>query len=774
MLNPLFLWFLPLALVPIALHLITLYRLRTLELPTYRFLMDSYIQQRRKIKLLEFLLMLLRTAFVALIVFLLARPVLQKFNFLGGQSGRDVAIVIDAGAPMGLRTGGSTSLERAQTVARKIVELLAKDDHVALIRAGEKPEVLLNRFASQPAAIDQEIGKIKVGASPSNIAAALEDIFNTTPRGTRIVYVLTDGNKRGWSGLRGHPVTRLAGTDNQLVVMNVGPTEPVVNLAAVGDPPRALNTIAGLPVMLSATVVNTSKDRPKDTTLSVMLDDQQVTQMNLSLQPGQRITRAVTLTPSKPGLLRGKFQLPADAFPDDDAYLFALNVAPKLNVLVVAPPPATPGAPESADLFLRTALSAPLAAEWGDQTPVDTKKIASSLEVTAIPPASLTDALIANADVIMLSNVPLDATWGPKLRKFVETGGGLFIFPGPAVVPAPYNTYIFGSPATPTPNGLPGWNLPGFTLESPVGNVDDEAGFLPVTGIDLSHPIFSAFNEQGSEYFGTVRIYRHFPIKLPLGGHPGAGRSSVLMRLPDRTPMLVESRLGEGHLLVAGFSATPDWSNLPLKPEFVPILLRGVAYARRAPNVEATAAVKPNEPATIRITDRWNDAQVEATDPTGKPTAIALHRDGTKLVGGMIETGRKGFYNFRVTPRAASGSGVPDRIDMGFAVNLDISGADFDALSEAQMRQTLEPMKITYLRGSSNDPVLASQLTQKREIWRTLIWVMFAVIGVEFLLATLRPSGPAVTRGPGRPAGFRERLVQRINRLLAGASTEGD
>lgn len=48
MLNPLFLWFLPLALVPIALHLITLYRLRTLELPTYRFLMDSYIQQRRR------------------------------------------------------------------------------------------------------------------------------------------------------------------------------------------------------------------------------------------------------------------------------------------------------------------------------------------------------------------------------------------------------------------------------------------------------------------------------------------------------------------------------------------------------------------------------------------------------------------------------------------------------------------------------------------------------------------------------------------------------
>ena len=49
MLNPLLLWFLPLALVPVLLHLVTLYRLRTVELSTFRFLMDSYTRQRRQI-----------------------------------------------------------------------------------------------------------------------------------------------------------------------------------------------------------------------------------------------------------------------------------------------------------------------------------------------------------------------------------------------------------------------------------------------------------------------------------------------------------------------------------------------------------------------------------------------------------------------------------------------------------------------------------------------------------------------------------------------------
>ena len=43
----LFAWMVPLAAIPVLLHLLTLHRLRTVELSTFRFLFDSYIQQRR-------------------------------------------------------------------------------------------------------------------------------------------------------------------------------------------------------------------------------------------------------------------------------------------------------------------------------------------------------------------------------------------------------------------------------------------------------------------------------------------------------------------------------------------------------------------------------------------------------------------------------------------------------------------------------------------------------------------------------------------------------
>ena len=63
------LWVLPLALIPIALHLLTLHRIKTVDLSTFRFLFDSYVQQRRRMKFLEALIAMLRTAFVLFLIF---------------------------------------------------------------------------------------------------------------------------------------------------------------------------------------------------------------------------------------------------------------------------------------------------------------------------------------------------------------------------------------------------------------------------------------------------------------------------------------------------------------------------------------------------------------------------------------------------------------------------------------------------------------------------------------------------------------------------------
>ena len=429
--NTLLLWFLPLALVPIILHLLALFRIRTVELSTFRFLMDSYVQQRWRLRLVEYLLMFLRAAFVALIVLSFSRPVVEKLGFLSAAgTGRDVAILVDAGATMALRAGGRTSLERAQDAAKVIVDLLGPEDHVTVIRAGHRPEIMATGFAARTETIEASIAAIKP---------------------------------------------------------------------------------------------------------------------------------------------------------------------------------------------------------------------------------------------------------------------------------------------------------------------DAESSFSAIGETDLRHPVLSAFDDPQLDSFSTVRLYRYFPIEVgPIEvGAATTRMARVLMRLADQTPILVEAPMGAGKMLLAGFAATPRWSNLPLKPEYVPLLLRAVAYLRRRAPAEVPSAVRPHMPASLRLSETWSQARVETIDPDGESHPIELRYTEDSYTGTFLQTGGKGYYSFVVEPRAEA---APERVELAFAVNLETSREDFETLDEAKISALLAPVEPLYLSGSPDDPTLENQLTRRREIWRLLIWILFCVIGVEFFLATLRPS----------------------------------
>ena len=101
-LNP-FLWpFLIAAAAPIILHLLSLRRLPVVELSTFRFLFDTYVQQRRRLRLLEYLLLFLRVLFLLLLVLALMRPTQAKWSSLFGLGGgRAVSLVVDCSASMG-------------------------------------------------------------------------------------------------------------------------------------------------------------------------------------------------------------------------------------------------------------------------------------------------------------------------------------------------------------------------------------------------------------------------------------------------------------------------------------------------------------------------------------------------------------------------------------------------------------------------------------------------------------------------------------------------
>jgi hypothetical protein len=234
----------------------------------------------------------------------------------------------------------------------------------------------------------------------------------------------------------------------------------------------------------------------------------------------------------------------------------------------------------------------------------------------------------------------------------------------------------------------------------------------------------------------------------------------VLARLDDDSPVIAETRIGRGRVVASGLAVTPDWSNLPVHPAFVPLLLRAVQTVRPDPPAVAAESVHPYEPAPIRLDERWKRSVVQATDPAGTKTAIETVAGDGRVTGALEETRRIGYYEFDVQPPVGI---TADPIRLGMAVNREVDGATIERIDAAELGATFDPHPATVLAGTADDPTLHTQFTSRREIWRWLISAVFLLFGVEFLLSTLK--APEPRRSGDAPRGWGE----RINDWLAGA-----
>jgi hypothetical protein len=766
---------LPLAAIPLVLHLLTLHRLKTVELSTFRFLFDSYVQQRRRMQFLEALLAMLRTAFLLALVFMVGRPVIKNWNSLfgatGGTGGREVILLVDCSASMNAAYAGVPAIERARSAARSVAERLGRDDRLTLVRVGATPEEVFSRFSTDAREIQDQIDGLKTTSSRANVFAALLQLFGpeSARRSNPLVYLFTDCQASGWKEVRNQGLDRLVPAGTPFVVVNVGPKEPLPNVAVVGDAPRMNRAIAGLPFGLQARVVNYSKNQPAEVVLSLVIDGEMVGKpLPLTLKPGETVTRKIDFTPNKPGILRGELAITAraaDRFPDDDAYFFTLNVEPRVRVLLVNGNPA-PDPLDNEARYLLTALTSRAEAAPAEGKPEvarSSKEILRSLDVREVPEPALTPDLLKDASVVVLANCgSLNAPQFEALRGFVSGGGGLLLFPGDRVQPDLYNSQFFPVP------GPQGQRLTPVTLGPAEGDPEKLETFEPLAALDFTHPALSVFDDPDPDvrHFKTVRVYKRFKLQMPPRKAGEKGTGWVLARFGNGAPALVESRLGDGTVVLAAFPAHPRWTNLPTKPDFVPLVLRLVAHAEHRPEADVSPVVPAGGAAEITAGLAWDRAEATITwkeegerkKATSHTATRRLERTGPRLAATFEQTSARGWYgvDLRSEQRAQARSA-----QLAFAVNLAPEESDFTLVGESEVRKLLPGAQLTFIDASAEAQQEKGALGNEKEVWPLLIWVVFAIIGIEFLLATTS----------GRRADPEEQVgvAERIARLSPGS-----
>lgn len=424
--------------VPIIIHLVMRKKPKLLMFPALELLQQKRKTNLRKLRLRHLLLLLLRILLVGLAALALARPLATNLpGALALGSPLGVILVFDTSVSMDYKIEGKTRLDQARDQALSYVKSLPNGSEVAVIDTAENAG---GRFVT-PAEAIKLIDNRKISARNRPVTSAIEDALRLLEKNTLnlplLMCVFSDRTNASWdSNVVGTTLlpqkqgieTKLKRSIN-LVYYDLGAPEPR-NLCITGLSLRPASVSAvtpmeelrfGVPAKELLNIVTTiqSANLGVNNEALLYLDGRPdpVSRKNISFSgSGQQIeTKTVTFDPVevKEGAVQGRIVLASpDSLEADNTRYFTL-VAPTRRVLILSD---LPGEAEVWKLALESLRILPMSG--------DIKRPNEC-------PAGISPD---DYQAVCLFNVaqPSRQLW-EILQRYVQSGGGLVVVPGPAM-----------------------------------------------------------------------------------------------------------------------------------------------------------------------------------------------------------------------------------------------------------------------------------------------------------------------------------------------------
>ncbi|MCA9197028.1 MAG: BatA domain-containing protein [Planctomycetales bacterium] len=198
-LQPWLLWSLPLALIPLVIHLINLRRHRTVEWGAMQFLLQATRHNRGKTRLRHFLIMLARILGVAGLLFAISRPMSGRWFSWFGDQPDTIILLLDRSASMAQQDMQTNESKRSLAV-----EQIA----TALERTGEPPNLVLIESTRntpqtlQSAASLREIPETRATDADANLPAMMQsalDYIVSNQAGRTDIWICSDTQSGDWN-----------------------------------------------------------------------------------------------------------------------------------------------------------------------------------------------------------------------------------------------------------------------------------------------------------------------------------------------------------------------------------------------------------------------------------------------------------------------------------------------------------------------------------------------------------------------------------------------
>lgn len=622
-LAPLFLAALGGLALPLILHLVRRTPKGRQQFSSLMFLSPTPPRLTRRSRLDQVLLLLMRLAALALLVFAFARPFLRENSLLAitDLQQRRVAILLDTSASM--RRGDLW--KQAIAAANKELDELAPHDEVALYTFADRVENIVGFptnekvVAAAPAdVVRQALKQLEPSWSAGDMGAAITTLAaelaaaNDVAQSQAVPQLVVISDFQ-----RGNRVDALQGFEwpQDVRVLPRTVTLKQTSNATLQFLPAEADAAEEEPRVRVSNATDSATDQFFVRWLDAKDPNGKAGEVPVYVPPGQ--SRVIRLPRQQNNLTADRIVLRGDAHDFDNTFYV---VPPRQQqILLYYYGGDAPDDPAGLQYYLRLATADdPLRQVTFDDDPQKP----------------------ANPNIIVATM----AVGGdhPPLKKFAEDGGTLLLAPRDHSAAASLSMFF-----------------PGLELLPPKADRKEQE-FQLLGEINFADPLFQPFANPRYNDFTRIHFWQHRAVKLP-----DETNIRVLARFDNGDPWLLETSLGKGRVWAMTSGWQPNDSQLAVSSKFLPLIGNLLDQACGASRALASGVV--NAPVAL---PRDRAAELLVQSPSGEkskvPTDAADFRDTTE----------PGIY------QAVSG-----QQDFRFAVNVAPSESDTTPMPVEQLEQ---------------------------------------------------------------------------------------
>jgi hypothetical protein len=717
-LNPIFIFAAGAAILfPLLIHLFNRQKVKKVYFSSLLFLRSLEKTRMRRVKIKEYLLLIIRSLIILLVVLAFARPAIRGgfASKVGAHAKTSTVILLDNSYSMRYETKDGSLFDLAKKKAQKIISQLKEGDEASLVLFASEPFLTMDRptydFKNLLAKLDESLPSYQT----SDIGQALKKAFEILKDSKNLnqeIYLISDMDKSGWSyGSWGYFTDgSLPSSEKRkakLYLLDISP-EKKENLSIEKIEFGNQLIEKGKPFQIKAQVANFTSQPVQSLLVGLYLDGRRVSQTDIDIERGGKATVEFVQTVEDAGFHTGFFEITDDDLMIDNRRFFAFKIPERIEVLLV-------GERQRDTYNLKLALN-------------PQPESGSGMVVGEADRNSLALVDLNKYKVVIFSNLSrLSDIELTNLERFVKGGGGVLFILGSNIDPEFYTQQI----------AKRFFDLP---LELPLTPTKNVGGFFSLEKIDWDHPIFQVYqnvvgSDQGAgsppkegDKLPQIKFSSIFEL-------PQSKNVKVISRFNLGKPALIEKNLGSGKVLLFATSLEEEESDLVIHPFFVPFANRTVEYlasdlSRLSEDFLVGSKIQRElDPALIdSLRSLPGGMELKLVDPQNLGTSLLPIIQKDKLMLKIQDTDKPGIYEIKTK------EGVVDR----FAVNIDPKDSDPQKIERSEIEKKLEGISLFYLNPNDDIEKAILQSRYGKELWKPFLWIAFGLLALEMFLARSR------------------------------------